>query len=116
MKKKLIFTTLIVTTILILNITFAYGFSVDDMTGKNLPHSIQNRVDNTGQEVIKIISTVGSICSVIFLIVLGIKYMLGSAEEKAEYKKSLLPYFIGACVLFGASGIASIIYNIAIDL
>ena len=42
--------------------------------------------------------------------------MLGSTEEKAQYKKSLLPYAIGALILFGASGIAGAIYNIAIDL
>ena len=56
------------------------------------------------------------VLSVIVLIVLGIKYMLGSVEEKAEYKKTLLPYVIGATLTFGASSIASVIYNIAKEL
>ena len=42
--------------------------------------------------------------------------MMGSVEERATYKKTLLPYFIGATILFGASVIAGIIYNIAINL
>lgn len=54
---------------------------------------------------------VGSGLSVIVLIILGIKYMFGSVEEKAEYKKSLLPYVIGAVILFSASSITGIIYT-----
>ena len=39
--------------------------------------------------------------------------MMGSAEEKAEYKKTLLPYIIGAAFVFAASTIASIIFSFA---
>ena len=39
--------------------------------------------------------------------------MMGSAEEKAEYKKTLLPYFIGAFFVFGAGVITTIIFNMA---
>lgn len=68
-------------------------------------------IDNLGQDVIKIVSTAGAIISVVVLIVLGIKYMMGSAEEKAEYKKTLLPYIIGAAFVFAATTIATIIFN-----
>ena len=37
--------------------------------------------------------------------------MMGSAEEKAEYKKTLLPYIIGAAMVFGASVLTGVIYN-----
>ena len=39
--------------------------------------------------------------------------MMGSAEEKAEYKKTLLPYVIGAVLVFAAAAIASMIYGVA---
>ena len=45
------------------------------------------------------------------LIVLGIKYMMGSAEERAEYKKTLFPYFIGAVLIFAAVNLAQVIYS-----
>ena len=48
--------------------------------------------------------------------ILGIKYMIGSVEEKAEYKKTMMPYIIGTTILFAASTIVSIIYNVAIKL
>ena len=69
-------------------------------------------IQNFGQSLISIISTIGSIASVIVLIILGIKYMMGSAEEKAEYKKTLLPYVIGAALVFAASTIASVIFGV----
>lgn len=55
---------------------------------------------------------IGVSLSVIILVVLGIKYMMGSAEEKAEYKKSMVPYLVGAVLIFAAPTIANIIYNI----
>lgn len=74
------------------------------------------KIDTLGQNIIKIISTIGSVISVIVLIILGIKYMMGSAEEKAEYKKTLLPYIIGAALVFAASTIASVVFNFANSL
>ena len=68
-------------------------------------------ITNIGNQIITILSTVGSIASVIVLIILGIKYMMGSAEEKAEYKKTLMPYVIGAALVFAASAIAGIVFS-----
>ena len=115
MKKKVL-TLILLISVIVLSSTNIYGFSLNDVDGTNLPGSAQTSVDKFGQGIISIIATVGSIISVIVLVALGIKYMMGSTEEKAEYKKTLLPYIIGACILFGASSIAGIIYNIAINL
>ena len=68
-------------------------------------------IQNIGNQIVTIISTIGSIVSVIVLVVLGIKYMMGSAEEKAEYKKTLLPYIIGSCLVFESSAITIIIFG-----
>lgn len=68
-------------------------------------------VTNVGNQIVTILTTIGIIASVIVLIVLGIKYMMGSAEEKAEYKKTMMPYVIGAALVFAASAIANILYN-----
>lgn len=37
--------------------------------------------------------------------------MLGSVEERAAYKKTLLPYAIGAIFVFGASTVAGLVYE-----
>lgn len=69
-------------------------------------------VENFSASIINVIAIVGSAAAIITLIILGIKYMMGSAEEKAEYKKTLLPYIIGAAMVFGASVLTGVIYNI----
>lgn len=61
--------------------------------------------------VLQVTGIIASATSIVVLIILGIKYMMGSVEEKATYKKTLFPYFIGAIFVFGASTIASAIYN-----
>lgn len=65
-----------------------------------------DKIGNVGNQIATIIRNVGIVAAVLILMVLGIKYMIGSAEEKAEYKKTMIPYIVGAVILFGASGIA----------
>lgn len=68
-------------------------------------------VETIGNSIVTTISTIGMIVSVLVLIILGIKYMMGSAEEKAEYKKTLIPYIIGASLVFAATAIATAVFN-----
>ena len=68
-------------------------------------------IQSAGNSIISILQTVGVVLSVVVLMIIGIKYMMGSAEEKAEYKKTLLPYIIGAAMVFGASVLTGVIYN-----
>ena len=68
------------------------------------------QIENVGKSIVGILQTVGIVLSVVVLIVLGIKYMMGSAEEKAEYKKSMIPYIVGAALIFAASAFAQVIY------
>ena len=70
-------------------------------------------IKNVGQKIMGIVNTAGVVIAVVVLMVLGIKYMMGSAEEKAEYKKTMIPYIIGAVLIFGATTIANAIYNFA---
>ena len=64
---------------------------------------------NKANIILTIITNIGMILSVIVIAILGIKYMLGSVEEKAEYKKDLIPYFVGAVLLFSIIAIVKIL-------
>lgn len=75
-----------------------------------------DRLLDIGNTAIGFLRTVGSIVSVAVLAVLGIKYMLGSVEEKAEYKQTMKPYLIGAVLVFGITNILAIVVNIATSL
>jgi len=81
-------------------------------TNKN--QTIQNddgEIAKLGGQIASILTTIGIVVAVIVLLVLGIKYMIGSAQEKAEYKKTMIPYIIGAVLLLSASGIVRLLFS-----
>lgn len=88
-------------------------FSPDDWKPSSTT-SVSNgdKLEKVGNKIIGSVRVIGTIMSVITLIILGIKYTLGSVEEKAEYKKTMKPYIIGAVMVFAITNILSIIQDI----
>ena len=106
--------TFVATALLVISIgaTTVLGANLitpDQMTG-TAPEGTE--IKDFGKKIIGILQTVGVVLSVAILVVLGIKYMMGSAEEKADYKKTMIPYIVGAVCIFLAPTIASAIYNL----
>ncbi len=62
--------------------------------------------------IVNAIINVGLVISIVMFMVLGMKYMMGSIEERAEYKKTLMPMIIGTLMLFLSGKIVSIIWGI----
>ena len=62
--------------------------------------------------IFKILSTIGVILSVIIGGILGIKFMMASAEDKAQIKEMLIPYIVGCVVIYGAVAIWTIVVKI----
>lgn len=73
-----------------------------------------SKLGDLGNSIIKIIRNIGSALSVIVLMIIAIKYMMGSVEEKAEYKKTMFPYVIGSVLVFGITNILAIIADIIV--
>ena len=72
----------------------------------------QGKLQEFSSNLFSVLLIAATAVTVVVGIVLGIKYMIGSAEEKSEYKKTMLPYVIGAFFLFAASAIAQVLYNV----
>ena len=64
-----------------------------------------------GGNIISVIKYVGIIIGVVIIAVIGIKYMLGSIEEKAEYKQTIMPFFIGAILLISTPILLEVIFK-----
>lgn len=107
----------ILTTVLTILVLIAMGTSVFAITPDEITADTnvtgQTEITTMGKKIVGIIQTVGVVLAVVILMVLGIKYMMGSAEEKADYKKTMIPYIVGAVLIFGASTVANVIYNLA---
>lgn len=67
---------------------------------------------NTSSDIYNILVIVGVITAVVIAAVLGIKFMIGSVEEKAQIKDALVPFIIGCIVIFGAFGFWKIFVDI----
>ena len=52
---------------------------------------------------------VGMVIAVVMLAVIGSKYMMAAPSDRADLKKYIPRYVIGAMVLFSASAIVSIV-------
>lgn len=80
------------------------------------PNSLQEEdvegLESFGGRIAGVVQVIGTIVSVGTIMIIGIRYVLASADEKAEYRDRMIPYFIGAVLLFGASNIVNIIYKI----
>ena len=70
------------------------------------------KLEAIGNNIIGVIQVIGTGSSVVALIIIGIKYMMGSVEEKAQYKETMKPYLIGAIMLFGITNILYIIQSV----
>lgn len=62
--------------------------------------------------VLGFIRNMSAIVSVIVLMIIGFKYMIGSVEQKANYKATMMPYIIGCIMAVSGTTIVSFIYNI----
>lgn len=70
----------------------------------------------TAGKLLGALQVIGTIVSIIVLIVMGMKYMVGSASEKAEYKKTMIPYLIGALLIFTGTLLPHLIYDVVMGI
>lgn len=66
--------------------------------------------------VLGVLNVIGAIISVITIMIIGFKYMIGSVEEKANYKKVMVPWFIGAILVFTVTTIPNILFNLGTSI
>ena len=69
----------------------------------------KDTVEKISSFVLTTITDIGMVIAILMCAIIGIKYMLASVEEKAEYKKDMIPYLVGAILLFGLTSIVKVI-------
>lgn len=65
----------------------------------------QGSLKSTIDLIYNILLAIGLIVAVTAGAVLGVQFMMASADGKAEVKEKLIPYTVGCTVIFGAFGI-----------
>lgn len=126
MKSKLIIILLVIINIMFLNINEVQAETLSDViqggdsflqSGESGAKKLdEGKLSKTSKELFNILLILGMCIAVIISGILGIKFMIGSAEEKAEIKDALIPFVIGCIVVFGAFGIWEIFVTIGNNL
>lgn len=71
----------------------------------------EKKLNEASSDIYNALTSIGMIISVIVGLILGINFMMASAEDKAKVKEALMPYVIGCMVIFGAFGIWKLVIN-----
>lgn len=117
MRKKIkIFSIILIAVMLLCTITTTFVYAQDVLPNVNAfepPNEAvpQNVTDMIGT-IAAIIQVIGVVLSVIVLLLLGVKYMTGSVEERAEYKKSMIPFLIGTILITATGTIVKLINDL----
>lgn len=94
------------------NIAYADDIDPDDFKDIYNQSGTSDITSKTGQ-ILNIVQIGGTAVSVILLIILGIKYMVSSPNEKATIKEKLIPYVIGVVIFFAATNLVAIVIGFA---
>ena len=120
-KKKIFKEMFCIVNILIMFMVCPFSYAIDDGDPTKNPEYFKPEYISPGEEyvnktreILGVIRNIGILISVLALMLIGIKAMFGSVEEKSEYKQSLVTYVIGVIILAAVTIIPDAIYNIAI--
>lgn len=87
-----------------------FSFTRFDDQGISAADNAAQNIMGTGIQTVKI---VGYGISIVMLLYIGIKYMLAAPSEKADLKKSLVIFVVGAVLVFAATTVLDVINNFA---
>lgn len=118
MKIKKILAIIIMLLIIAMSLTTTANATInpDDYKPNDLEALDTQKPFAFAKTILSAITITGVVICIITVMFLGMKYMVGSVEEKAEYKKTMIPIIVGMIMLVCTSTIVSIIYEIVSQL
>lgn len=117
MKKSVkIISILMIIAMIVMSASSVSAINVDSVVGEIETNADSTTVaagaGNVAGTILKYAQWVAIAGAVIILTILGIKYMMGSLEEKAAYKKSMIPLVVGCVIAVAATSIAKFLFSI----
>lgn len=116
MRNKVLFKialTILVLIVVIANISTCFAttpanFNFDDFD-KTADSSLTTPVRDATGAILSVVRIVGTGVAIIILAVVGMKYMIASPGDRADFKKAAIQYVVGAVIVFGASNILTVL-------
>lgn len=88
---------------------FAAADYINDITVVE-PSNVSDLQSIAGK-VLGLIQVASAVLAVVLIAVFGFKFIMGSANEKADYQKSFVPLIVGVVVVFAATSIAKLLFS-----
>lgn len=120
MKRKIFF-ILIIFILMICSTHIVQATTISDIiqgadgfitSGSSTDVIATDKLKSASDIIYNILLILGTIIAVIVGVVLGIQFIMGSVEQKAKVKDSLIPFIVGCVVIFGAFGIWKLVITI----
>ena len=114
-KISIITITLLIAISLCFTMVYAGNFDVDvfKTSGEEDLTNVKNFVNNTSATIITTMRIVCVTIAIVILLVIAMKYMTSAPGDRADIKKHAVHYVISALILFGVTGILTIISEFA---
>ena len=107
-----IFSLMIPKTYALGNIISSADNFIQDGKGQTSVGLKDDVIQDMSSTIYNVIFILGIVIAVVWGLIIAIKFVTGSVEEKAEVKKTLIPYVAGCVVLFGAFTIWKVVVTI----
>lgn len=108
--KTLFFIGIIISIIIIHTMSYASAGQID-VDSVDIGESQIDELKPMFESILGFVQVIGSAIAVIIIVVVGIKYMWSTTEEKAAYKQTMIYYLIGAILIFSTVNVMAILYN-----
>ena len=115
----------VIIILLLMNIISLPTYAMDDIISQGdsfigaanttLPINT-NALHTTSNDIYNILFTIAVVLAVAVGMMIGIQFMIGSVEEQAKVKETLVPYIIGVFVVFASFTIWKIVVSIGNSL
>ena len=116
MKKeiKIVITIILILLMIITLETSVKADTADIISSLSNPGDVDgtDEIVDLGKKVVGVIQVSGAVIAIAIIALLGIKYITSSLEEKADVKKAMIPYIVGAFLLFSTTTVVNLIYNV----
>lgn len=114
--------TLKILSVILISISLFMAFGQPVSFAKKPAGDIINSAENSGNEmgdelnsvtgtVINWLWGISIVIAVVVVMVIGIKFIIGSTQEKAEYKKSLIPLVVGVILVVFATTLVKFLFS-----
>lgn len=111
---KVVGSVLLILIIMVAFSSISYGLDTGSYNKIYQKEPEIDKINNIGGTVLATVQVVGLAVALVMLVIIGIRYMYSSPEQRASIKGKMIGFVIGAVLLFASSAMLKIIADFAI--